>query len=411
MTDGQDTIPGMLATQLNEVSAEYLFPLILICSQMIERNIISVGTKIQLTEYVLNELQNQKYLVLVSFFSFFFRIVILLGVKAVGNDPNMMGGIPPPQSHAKSASPYHQPSHSLNQPSASPFHHPPVPPPKANPAPYSNNPYDSNRGIAESKHQSPYSRPSAPYDSKPQSSYSNLMQNNKPISRIDESQAITPINALNPYSNRWTIKARITSKSEMRRWSNARGEGTLFSIDLLDSVGGEIRATFFKDACEKWFPILEEQQVYTFSGGRLKVGDRKFSTIKNDYELTFDANSEIRPVANDSDIKTMSYNFVKIADIASKDVNASVDILAIVRSATDCSEVVSSKLGGKVLFKRDLVVYDDSGYDIRLTLWGEKAQVRNLLSPDYESRLRLLGLKVPLLLLKVALLVIITEKP
>ena len=60
---------------------------------------------------------------------------------------------------------------------------------------------------------------------------------------------------------RWKIKARITSKSDMKRWSNARGEGTLFSIDLLDSAGGEIRATFFKDACEKWFPQLEEQKV------------------------------------------------------------------------------------------------------------------------------------------------------
>lgn len=164
----------------------------------------------------------------------------------------------------------------------------------------------------------------------------------------------------------------------MRRWSNARGEGTLFSIDLLDSAGGEIRATFFKDACEKWFPILEEQQVYTFSGGRLKVGDRKYSTIKNDYELTFDANSEIRPVANDNEIKSMSYSFVKIGDIANKEVNAIVDILAIVRSASDCNEVVSTKLGGKVLHKRDLVIYDDSGYDIRLTLWGEKAQVSRI---------------------------------
>jgi hypothetical protein len=29
----------------------------------------------------------------------------------------------------------------------------------------------------------------------------------------------------------------------------------------LDSQGGEIRGTFFKDACEKFFPILEEGKV------------------------------------------------------------------------------------------------------------------------------------------------------
>jgi hypothetical protein len=36
---------------------------------------------------------------------------------------------------------------------------------------------------------------------------------------------------------RWTIKARITVKSDIRKWSNAKGDGHLFSIDLVDSVG------------------------------------------------------------------------------------------------------------------------------------------------------------------------------
>ena len=47
----------------------------------------------------------------------------------------------------------------------------------------------------------------------------------------------------------------------MKSWSNAKGQGTLFSIDLLDSEGTEIRATFFKDACEKFFPMIGEQHV------------------------------------------------------------------------------------------------------------------------------------------------------
>ena len=32
----------------------------------------------------------------------------------------------------------------------------------------------------------------------------------------------------------WTIKARVTSKGDIRTWKNARGEGKLFSCDLLD---------------------------------------------------------------------------------------------------------------------------------------------------------------------------------
>lgn len=33
---------------------------------------------------------------------------------------------------------------------------------------------------------------------------------------------------------RWTIRARVTRKAPIRTWSNSKGEGRLFSVDLLD---------------------------------------------------------------------------------------------------------------------------------------------------------------------------------
>ncbi len=175
-------------------------------------------------------------------------------------------------------------------------------------------------------------------------------------------------------NSRWTIKARITSKSDIRRWSNAKGEGTLFSIDLLDNEGGEIRATFFKDACEKFFPVLEEGKVYTFSGGTLKlVQNRQFTTIKNQYELTFGVHSAIQAASDDIGIQKQNYNFTKISAIADTEVNATIDVIAIVRSATEVSEIVSQKQSGKVMQKRELTLVDDTMSEVRLTLWGEKA--------------------------------------
>lgn len=56
---------------------------------------------------------------------------------------------------------------------------------------------------------------------------------------------------------RWTIKARCTVKSDVRRWNNARGEGKLFSFDLLDGEGGEIRVTGFKDAVDRWYDMVQ----------------------------------------------------------------------------------------------------------------------------------------------------------
>ena len=47
----------------------------------------------------------------------------------------------------------------------------------------------------------------------------------------------------------------------MRSWNNARGEGKMFSIDLLDEEGSEVKGTFFKADADKWFDQLQEQQV------------------------------------------------------------------------------------------------------------------------------------------------------
>lgn len=217
-----------------------------------------------------------------------------------------------------------------------------------------------------------------PYaNSNPYASYNGSSNNNsRPISHDSNSAPMTnvvPISALNPYTNRWTIKARITSKTEIRTWSNPKGEGSLFSIDLLDNENVAIRATFFKAAVDKFYSALEEGRVYYFTGGKLKPSNAKFSNIKNNYEITFDERSEIKECFEGSDIKAQSYDFVSIMNINNKEPNETIDVLAIVKSASDVSEIVSQKLGGKVLSKRELTIMDDSGAEIRLTLWGDKA--------------------------------------
>eukprot|EP00917_Polyrhabdina_sp_WS-2016_P010652 GHVP01023471.1.p1 GENE.GHVP01023471.1~~GHVP01023471.1.p1 ORF type:complete len:580 (+),score=100.40 GHVP01023471.1:45-1784(+) len=191
------------------------------------------------------------------------------------------------------------------------------------------------------------------------------------VSRMPESQTFISIKDLSVFVQRWTIKARISTKADIRRYSNARGEGQLFSTVLVDKDGGEIKATFFQKASEKFFPLLDEGKVYTFSKGQIKSSNRKFNTINHTSELTFGEDAIIEPVDDDPQIPGRQYCFVPIQQINSKEKGEMVDILGVVIGHSDVQVIQLKQGGGKE--KRDVTVLDQSGSSIDLTLWGSWA--------------------------------------
>ena len=156
--------------------------------------------------------------------------------------------------------------------------------------------------------------------------------------------SLYPIASLNPYQNKWTIKARITNKAEIKNYNSAKGAGKLCSIDLLDNQGGEIRATMFNEQVDAFYPILEKGAVYIISGGSIKQANKKFSHLKHEYEITFNSTTRIERVAVDTgDIKQMVYEFVSIADIASKAKEDIVDVLAVVVQVGDLTSFLTKR--------------------------------------------------------------------
>lgn len=129
---------------------------------------------------------------------------------------------------------------------------------------------------------------------------------------------IFPIPSLTPYQNKWTIRARVTNKTPIKTYTNSRGEGKLFSVDLADE-SGEIRATCFNKEVDKFNILLEPNGVYYISRGAIKAANKQYSSINNDYELTFNAETTITQCLDDSNFKipTVNFNFLKINNLAS----------------------------------------------------------------------------------------------
>jgi replication factor A1 len=58
----------------------------------------------------------------------------------------------------------------------------------------------------------------------------------------------------------------------------------------------------FKEAVDKFEPLLKENSVYTISNAQIKLANSRFSSIKNDFSLVFDTHAQIKLVQDDCSI-------------------------------------------------------------------------------------------------------------
>lgn len=192
-----------------------------------------------------------------------------------------------------------------------------------------------------------------------------------PSSSSQSHAIIYPIEAISPFMNNWTIKARVTKKSDIRTWHKASGEGKLFSVDFLDE-SGEIKATGFNEQCDTWYDVLEEGQVYYVSHCRAAISKKQFNTTPHDYELTFERNTIIEKAEHQEDIPQIRFNFTTLADLQEIEKDSTVDVIGVLKSVEEVTQIIA-KSTQKPYDKRELTIVDDTGFSIRLTIWGKSA--------------------------------------
>lgn len=208
-----------------------------------------------------------------------------------------------------------------------------------------------------------------------------LSQNDKKVavptrnvpSNTSEHSNIYPIESLSPFSHKWTIKVRISSKSDIKEWHKQTGSGKLFSCNLLDE-SGEIKATAFNEQCDQLYDVFQEGSVYYISSPcRVQLAKKQFTNLPNDYELTFERDTVVQKAEDqDDNVPQVRFNFTSIADLQNVEKDSTIDVIGVLQQVDEVSEIVS-KASGKPFQKRELKLVDNTGFSVRLTVWGKTA--------------------------------------
>jgi len=211
--------------------------------------------------------------------------------------------------------------------------------------------------------------------------------------------AYTSLKQLTTFSRDFIIFIRVTKKSEIKTFetrNNSIGtgsQGKLFYFIVLDRDGNEMQCTCFNKAVDKFFDVIEEDQVYEIKGGYVKLNDKKYTKIKSDYKIVLDENSKITKKIDNGTIKKNNMTIVKIKDIQNMNLYSIVDLCVVVLNVGE--KMIKNTRNGSQPLKK-IVVGDVSKYKIEISLWrvhsdtnvkfGDILLINNVKIGEYKGR-------------------------
>ena len=197
---------------------------------------------------------------------------------------------------------------------------------------------------------------------------------------------------LNTNSENWIITVRVVTKHDIVTWNKPSGSGKFFNMDLMcvlqhnnldndnkksssSSSPTMIRAVSFNEACDKFYDLIEEDHVYTITGGKIKKRDSRFNKLPHPCELSLSAEDTVIIECNNKRYYRKSDLpkdlFVTIADLTSLDIGTTINIVAEVHALQPIIAFESAKGPSQ---RRKIHLVDQSKHEILTTMWGDKCE-------------------------------------
>jgi replication factor A1 len=127
----------------------------------------------------------------------------------------------------------------------------------------------------------------------------------------------------------------------------------------------------WRDAVEQFRNIFEVGKVYYISKATVKPANKRFVGNSN-YVLDMRHDTIVQPAPEDGSIAPLTFQFQPLTELRNAFPDAVVDVLGIVIEIEDSKDITTR--AGKSTSRRNIIIGDQSGVSIQLSIWGENAK-------------------------------------
>ncbi|GLJ32618.1 hypothetical protein SUGI_0656140 [Cryptomeria japonica] len=206
-----------------------------------------------------------------------------------------------------------------------------------------------------------------------------------PSPQTTTSKNISLIKTLNPYQNKWTIKGKVTHKRPIKAYSTSTKNGHVFSFDIVDCDGSEIRITCFDEITKLHYNHVDIGSHYIISKGSVKEANARYNKLNSNLEITLSNTSIVKCCTNEEQADQQTAPFTPIGELFQLTNNTLVDVIGLVLYVGDIIPI--HRKDGSQTQKFVVKINDLSGSTIDINLWGpiveqKGLELKNMLTND-----------------------------